>query len=208
MKENFARFQPLIATGLCALLTGCLLKPATVTTRRFVLASPQPERQTDNTNQLAVGLGRVALPDYLLKDAMAVRRGDNEVVYLEDALWAERLDHSFGRALAAHLASQLSTSRIRFPSWQPGEVTLAVRVNVDRLDVAAQGRGTLVARWQIEAPDSGKLVKSGESRFTNSGASPYTDPATIATALSDLTAQFGQVLAQAVRESAPAGTTP
>lgn len=143
------------------------------------------------------------MPDYLLKDSMAVRKGDNEIQYLENALWAERLDHSFQRTLAANLSSQLGDSRVRISSWQPGEVALAVRVSVERLDVDGQGRGTLIARWNIEAPDSRKVLKSGESSFAKSGPMTYNDPASIATTLSDLTAQFSEVLAKAIRECAP-----
>jgi hypothetical protein len=206
MKANFPNLRLLGAAALCALLAGCLFKPATVTTGRFVLAFPQAERRADPANQPALGIGRVTMPDYLLKDAMAVRKGDHEIEYLESALWAERLDHSFQRALAAHLSTQLPASRVRLSPWQPGEVALTVRVSMDRFDVDAQGRGTLIARWQIESSDSGKVLKSGESSLNKSGASPYAEPATIATTLSDLTAQFGELLAKAVRETAPANT--
>jgi uncharacterized lipoprotein YmbA len=207
MKSHFAISRALRVSALCALLTGCLLKPASVTTRRFVLTPARLAGHDTGASQLAVGLGRVTMPDYLLKDSMAVRKGDNEIQYLEDSLWAERLDHSFQRALAANLSSQLGDSRVRLSSWQPGEVGVAVRVSVERLDVDSEGRGTLIARWQIETPDSGKLLKHGESSLNKSGPVPYDKPATVATTLSDLTAQFSGLLAQAVRECAPTGAT-
>lgn len=207
MKTYYAHLRIIGAGALCALLSGCLFKPATVTTRRFVLTPVQAEANTGNPGQWAVGLGRVALPDYLLKDAMTVRKGDNEIQYLENALWAERLDHSFQRTLAANLSSHLTPVRVRLSSWQSGEVALAVRVNVERFDVDSQGRGTLIARWQIESADSGKLLKSGESSFNRSGPAPYNEPGTIATTLSDLTEQLSEVLAVAVRECAPTGAT-
>jgi len=205
MKHNLAFLRILAAGALCVCLAGCLLKPVTVSTRRFVLMPVQAEGNAGNAGQLAVGLGRITLPDYLLKDSMAVRKGDNEIQYLENALWAERLDHSFQRAVAANLSAQLPTVRVRLSSWQPGEVALAVRVNVERFDVDSQGRGTLIARWQIESPDSSKVVKSGESSINKSGPAPYDEPETIATTLSDLTAQFSEVLAKALRECAPTG---
>ena len=207
MKINFALPYIIGAGTLCAFLAGCLLKPATVTTRRFVLTPVQAESRASNESQPAVGLGRITLPEYLLKDSMAVRKGDSEIQYLENALWAERLDHSFQRTLAANLSAQLVTLRVRLSSWQPGEVALAVRVNVERFDVDTQGRGTLIARWNIEAPDSGKVLKSGESSFAKSGPAPYNDPASIPTTLSDLTAQFSEALAKAVRECAPTAAT-
>ena len=207
MKPHFGIIRLLAVCALCALITGCLLKPASVTTRRFVLTPARVADGASSAGQPTVGLGRVSMPDYLLKDSMAVRKGDNEIQFLENALWAEGLDHSFQRVLAANLGSRLGDSRVRLSSWQPGDVALVVRVYVERLDVNAEGRGTLIARWQIEASDSGRLLKHGESSMNKSGPAPYREPATIATTLSDLTAQFSGVLAQAVRECAPTGET-
>jgi len=206
MKSHFI-IRLFWAGALGVMITGCLFKPAVVTTRRFVLTPMQTKDRAADATQIAVGLGRVKMPDYLLKDSMAVRKGDNEIHYLENALWAEGLDHSFQRTLAANLSSQLGDTRVRISSWQPGEVALAVRISVERLDVDAQGRGTLIVQWTIEAPESGKVLKNGESSFSKAGPVPYDDPASIAATLSDLTAQFGEVLAKAVRESAAKGAT-
>lgn len=204
MKSHFI-IRLFWVSALGVLITGCLFKPAVVTTRRFVLTPVQTKDRAADATQLAIGLGRITLPDYLLKDSMAVRKGDNEIQYLENALWAERLDHSFQRTLAANLSAQLGENRVRLSSWQPGEVSLAVRVTLERFDVDSQGQGTLIARWKIQVPESGKVLKSGESSFTKSGPVPYNDPASIPTTLSDLTAQFSEALAKAIRESAPTG---
>ena len=207
MKPNLTFTRIVVASALCACLSGCLFKPAAVTTRSFVLTAPETETRAGAGNQVAIGLARVTLPDYLLRESMVVRKNDNEVERLENALWAERLDHSFQRALAANLSSQLGRGRIRVSSWQPREVALVVRVNVGRLDLDAKGRGTLTARWQIESADSGKVLKLGESSLNKSGATPYSDPATIAATLSDLTAQFSDVLVKALRELEPTAAT-
>lgn len=96
-----------------------------------------------------------------------------------------------------------ATAASGFPRGNPAKVSLALRVSVERLDVDNQGRGTLIARWNIEAPDSSKVLKGGESSFTKSGPVPHDDPASIAATLNDLTAQFSEVLARAIRECAP-----
>jgi len=203
MKPRFAIIGFLGISATCALITGCLFKPATVTTRRFVLTPVEGESRAATSRQLVVGIGRVTMPDYLLKDSMAVRKGDNEIQYLENALWAERLDHSFQRTLAANLSVQLPAVQVRVSSWQPGEVALAIRINVERLEVDFEGRGTLTVRWHIEGSDSGKVVKDGESNFTKTGSSPYADPANIASTLSELTGEFSQILAQALKDATP-----
>ena len=71
------------------LLTGCLLKRATNTTRHFVLSpistnEPAPVA----TEHLSAGIGFVKMPSHLLRNSIAVRNGANEIEYLEDACWA------------------------------------------------------------------------------------------------------------------------
>jgi uncharacterized protein len=202
MKLHPAIFRLLGLAALCVLITGCFLKPVNVTTRRFVLAPVPAPGHANETNQLTVGLGPVKMPDYLLKDAMAVRRSDNEIEYLENALWAGRLDHAFQLALAANLTTQLPGSRFPLSAWQAGEVVLAAYVRVERLDVNAQGTGTLAAHWQIETPDRRRVLKSGEVALHKFGTTPYADPEASVATLSALTAQFSEVLAQAIRECA------
>jgi len=206
MKTRHTLVGFLGVSAACALLAGCLFKPASVTTRRFVLTPVTAESRGDTTGQRAVGIRRVTLPEYLLKGPMAVRRSENEIEYLENALWAERLDTLFQRTLVADLAAQLPAHRVRLAPWQPGEVAFAVQVRVDRLDVDTQGRGALVARWQIESTESGTVLKSGEASLSNTAAAPHAEPAAVARAISHLIAQLSQTLAVAVGEVA--GTSP
>ena len=102
----------LLSTAACVCLSGCLdLKPARPTARYFVLSpltAAAPVTPSPGTpSRLAVGLGQVKLPDYLYKQSLAVRKGANEVDYVETALWAETLSNGFQRVLAANLAALL-----------------------------------------------------------------------------------------------------
>lgn len=196
-----------LGSAWCALLTGCILKPTTVTTRSFVLTPiPAPESAAA-AGHLPVGIGLIKIPSYLLRTSMAIRKGTNEIEYSETALWAERLDHSFQRVLAANVATLLPTDQIRLSAWRREEVALAVSVSVEQFDVDAEGSGTLIAWWRITTPDGDKVRKSGETRLRRKGPSPYGDPQTMATTLSDLAAEFSRVLTQAIRESAPVAAT-
>src|SRR6185436_14781506 len=131
------------------LLTGCLFKPATVSTRRFILAPiPTNEPAPAATGHLSVGIGFVKMPAYLLRTSMTVRNG-HEIEYLDDALWAERLDQSFQRTLAANLSRLLSSDSIHLADWGRNQVMVRVSVNVQQFDVDAHGSGTLIAQWRI-----------------------------------------------------------
>jgi uncharacterized lipoprotein YmbA len=188
-----------------ALLSGCLLRPVTVSTRHFALApipagEPRPVARAGH-EELSVGIGFVKMPSYLLRNSMAVRNGANEIEYLDDALWSERLDESFQRDLAANLADLLPSDSIYLTDWGHNQVIVAVYISVQQFDVDINGHGTLIAQWRITAPGSAVPLKSGRTRLERTGASPRGKPEVIAETLSDLTAQFSRDLAQSIRDA-------
>src|SRR4029434_3111142 len=83
---------------------------------------------------LTVGVGLVKIPGYLLRRSMATRQ-DNEVVYLDKAMWAERVDTGLQRVLASNLGALLSTDQVRLAPWRSDDVSVEVYVQVDRFDV-------------------------------------------------------------------------
>src|SRR5712691_12871575 len=114
MKPGFCLMRLAFVLLSAVLLSGCLLKTATVPARHFVLAPISADQSSPTPKEhFPVEIGFVKMPAYLLRDSMAVRNGANEIEYLENALWAERLDHCFQRTLVADLCS-LSSAHIHF----------------------------------------------------------------------------------------------
>jgi uncharacterized lipoprotein YmbA len=144
------------------------------------------------------------MPSYLLRDTMVVRKSATEIQYLEDALWAERLDQSFRQALEHNLASLLASDPVQLSAPERDRVMVRVSVNVEQFDVDTQGQGTLRAGWRLSVRGTDKPLKSGQARLTRPGPTPRGDPQVIATTLSALTAQFSRELEQAIREFAQA----
>ena len=135
---------------------------------------------------------------------MVVRKSTTEIEYLETALWAERLDQSFRRTLAENLSLLLASDRAYLSASERDRVALRVSVSVEQFDVDAQGRGTLLAAWRLNAAGSEKPIKSGQARLIRPGPAPRGNPQAIATTLSALLAEFSRELAPALRESAQA----
>jgi len=189
------------AAGL--LLSGCLLKPVIVSTRRFILAPiPAPEHASTNAEQLSVGIASAKMPAYLLKNSIAVRKGASEIDYLEDGLWGDRLDRGFQQTLADNLSILLPSDRLYLSAWEPDQVKARLFVNVEQFDVDTEGRGRLIAWWRITAPGSDQPLKSGQARLDRTGPAPRGNPQIIVTTLSALVAEFSRQLAQAIHESA------
>jgi uncharacterized lipoprotein YmbA len=193
---------PLIALAVCAGLTGCsFLKPAHDTTRHFVLTplpAAGPAKVTPGA--LAVGLGQVKLPAYLLDTSLAVRKATNEIDYLPGVLWAERLDTGIQRVLAANLGTLLPTDQVRLSAWRSEEVAAEVYVTIEQFDMDSSGLGVLVARWRIHSPGAEKTLNAGESRLTHPGPAPDANPSGAIATLSDLLAEFSRKLAQGLQE--------
>ncbi len=194
----------LIATA-CVCLTGCFgfLKPSPVNTRYFVLTPlPAAETAAPSSGALAttaVGVGFVKLPGYLLNSSVALRKGTNEVNYLESVLWAERLDTGLQRVLAANLATLLPTDRIRFSAWRPEDVNVEVYLAIEQFDVDTKGRGILVAWWRILSPGGEKTLKAGQFRAARQGPSPDSDPQGATATMSELAADLSREIAQGIK---------
>lgn len=186
-----------------ALLAGCMFNRVTDSPRHFVLTPIPTDGPAPVTKEhLSIGIGIVRMPEQLLQHSIAVQNGTNELEYLDNALWAERLDHCFERTLAANLSQLLSSDDICLDGVGRDQVMVRVSVNVQQFVVDTRGTGTLIAQWQITASGKHLPMQRGLRRLTRTGAPPNGKPEVIATMLSDLAAEFSRQLAQAISESA------
>jgi len=200
---NSTRRVPLCQL-LCAVtlfLGGCLLGPVSNSPRQFILTPMPPSLQAPAHRDLpSVGVRSVTMAPYLLKTSIAIRKGTNEIEYLEDAVWSEGLSQGFQRTLAADLVTLLPTTRVYRSAWGRDQVKAIVVVTVEQFDVNIEGRGALVADWLVLGPNSEEPLISGQARLTHTGAVPRGNPEAIATTLSMLVAEFSRELAQALHQ--------
>src|SRR4026208_1552930 len=111
-------FAFLIASGL--VFSGCLnLQPVAEKTRFYVLSPLQATASGTPANgeYLALGIGRIDVPDYLQPKQIAVRKGNHEIEYSKMLYWAERLDKGIQRALGANLAELLGSTNVVLSAW-------------------------------------------------------------------------------------------
>jgi len=190
----------LCSTVLAVGFIGCsFLKPAKSTTRYYVL-TPIAATQS-GSGSMALGLGQVKLPPYLFNTSLAVRKGTNQVQYLESELWAERLEASFQRVLAADLAIALPAEQVHLSAWRSEDVAAEVYVVIEQFDVDDGGQGVLTAQWRILSPGGEKVLKAGGSRLARPGPAPDTSASGAVATLSELVADLSHQLAQALKET-------
>jgi len=128
-----------------------------------------------------------------------MRQGGNEIVYLESVQWAERLDTSLQRVLAANLGTLIPTDRVRLSLWAPEAVAVEVEVSVERFDVDSRGEGVLMAWWRVLSQGGEKVLASGRFSATRKGPPPNTEPGGAAASMSSLAADLADKLAQAIK---------
>lgn len=205
MNKNFCLLSLVFGSFSSVLITGCLFKTATVPARHFVLAPIPAEDSTPAPKEHAsVEIGFVKMPAYLLRDSIAVRNGANEVEYLENALWAERLDQSFQRALMVELSQSVTSDNVHLSNKSREREILRIFITVQQFDVDTKGRGTLVAQWRIASSDANESIKYSNTSLVRTGIPPRGDPAVVARTLSELTAEFSSVLTRSLSSSSRA----
>jgi uncharacterized lipoprotein YmbA len=202
MKHSRSLVILALLTGVGLLVSGCLIKKARVPTRDFILTLlPASESGHAAARPLQIEVGFVKMPSYLLRESLVVRQSASEFHYLDNAQWAERLDQCFRRTLTENLSSLLASEETHPSSTADTESRVLVSVAVKQFDVDTQGRGTLLATWQVTRPGSDEPAKSGHSQLHQNGASPQGNPEVVVTTLSGLTAQFSRDLAKEIRAS-------
>ncbi len=202
MKRSYYLHLLIIMCCLGLLLGGCVIKPARVPARHFVLVPIQEhEPAASKAPPLPVEVAFVKMPAYLLRDSMVIRKSATEVDYLETALWAERLDRSFQQTLEQNLWLLLASDPAYLSASERDRVSVRVSVNVEQFDVDTEGRGTLLAVWRFNGRGADKPMNIGQVHLTRSGPSPRGNPQAIAATLSVLTADFSREVLQGLIES-------
>lgn len=152
MKTHLRSLSLGFASALAMLAAGCNLipPPQPDATHYYVLSGPA---LTDTSGprpggKLRLGLRTVELSPYLRKSTIVVRRGTNELIYNDDARWAEPLEAGLARALRAQLSSVPAVARIYAPPFPVDqERDYDISVNVIRCEGALDSAGAASVKF-------------------------------------------------------------
>ncbi len=195
-------YRVILAGVLSLCLAGCsFLKPSGITPRTYVLTPVQPGAASvpAGSTNVVIGMRPVKVPGYLSGKGFAMRNGSNEILYLEGAEWAERMDNALQRVVAANLCSLIPTDQVRLSLWNMETVSFQIEINVEQFDVDANGVAELKAWWRVLS-SSGAPIASGRFSEERKGPSPKIDTDGSAASMSALVADFSEMLAQAIRQ--------
>ena len=195
--------QGIFCLALLLSIAGCGTTPQS---SYYLLSSPISDLPSGT--EPAIGIGPIALPEYLNRNSMVFLRGGNELEIASFERWAEPLGDGVQRVLAMNLASMLDTQNVRaFPWARSRAPEYAVRLRIAGLD-ADENRARLVAEWALLT--GGDPATEITRRLTRNETALTTDRPrgdAVAQAYSDLLYQLSEEIAAAIRAaiSAEAG---
>ncbi len=153
------------AVLLCALLASCAAPPLAL----YTLGGPAVASDAAplGGRAIVIEIRRVTLPDYLDTQDILLRRG-NTLERSVRGRWASRLSLGITDLLTGRLARRRPDALV---TGQPQTEAPSYRVliNINRLDVTADGTATLEADWQIVPRDPALPTRRDRAGFSAAG---------------------------------------
>ncbi len=188
---------------LLLMVVGCLnLGQGTSQPSRFFVLNSlyglDPETKPITTfGAGGIGLGPIALPDYLDRPQIVTRVSENEFRLASFSRWAEPLKANFERIFAENLAVLLSTDRIYFFPFPAGvTIDYQIEVQVARFDGMPGDHCELRVYWEILSPVSNETITRGQARLIK--PSPEPELSALINIQSELMVEFSREIATAL----------
>lgn len=195
-----------MTAAVSLILCGCLgLKPTADPTRFYLLSCPAVAEPVPEASRLgwSVCVAKVETPAYLDHPALAVRREDNRIEYLEWHQWAEPVQDGLTRCLREGLAGLLGPTCVApLQHRRPPGPCLEVQASVSQFEVNAAGQAVLRVWWRLVETGSGRVRHAQVSELAQPVRQPSSVPANAVAALSQVVAQWSRQVAEAVVQQA------
>lgn len=193
MKYSCARNW--IAALLLPLLTAC----ATPGSQHYLLTArdaPMPQGMTPS-----VGVGPIAIPEYLGRDSLVTRSGSNRVNISSIERWAEPLEDGVLRVIGLNLAGLLQTEDVRLYPWHPNRAPdYGVKLRLVEMDANAT-QAILVAEWLVYRVADDSTVARRLVRNTRPLTATETTTNDVVSTYSDLLYELSEDIAAAIRSA-------
>jgi uncharacterized lipoprotein YmbA len=189
----------LMVLAMCIAAAGCSPLAPRPNYSRFVILAPlaagaNSAATTASTpaRQLAIGIGPIDFPNYLLRSQVVTRSSPNQIELSTVNRWGEPLDKNFQRVLSENLAQLLNTYRIEQYPWdRKTQVDYQIAINVQNFETNTDCQSQLNARWIIKDGSNGKDLYASETTVnTPVGAGNNGAPAALSNDLATLSREI------------------
>src|ERR1700733_3369720 len=145
-------------------------------------------------NEITLGLGPVKFPAYLAREEIVTRSSPNKIDLSDTNRWAEPLDKNFVTVIGQNLTVLMGAHVKTFPWYRPANLDYQIALDIARFDTDSKGTAEIVGRWEIEDPDTGDVLNSGEINLVEPAQSGETNAATLSRAAGDLSTQLAEAI--------------
>jgi hypothetical protein len=161
MPSSIARLAAVVLLAPAG-LAACVSSPAP---RSYLLSAAPVAGPAGAAAGPVVGVGPVAIPEYLDRASLVVLTGRDEVTLSEGHQWAEPLTSGVSRVLAENLSGMVPTDAVAVFPWRtPRTVQYRVTLEVLRFDGPLGGPVVLDARWRLLDGSGRELVRGAVNR--------------------------------------------
>ena len=186
--------------GLLLIVAACGSSPAV---RYYSLEAIDARYEGGVEVVAGLGVGPLRMPEYLAKTRIVTRHGGAEMIVDDFNRWAEPVEDELHRIVAANLDGLLEdTVVVAFPYRHYTDMRGRVVGRIDRFDADQEGRVTLLVQWGIVTPDDNFVVVPRRVSY-EAQASTAGDYTAIATAMSQVLADFSRDIAREYRSAFP-----
>ena len=185
------------ATSCIALLLGaCAASPPV----QFYVLDTVPRTSGNTDSDVTIGLGPMSFPDYLKRPQIVTRTAGSEMIIDEFQRWAEPVDRSFIRILAANVDDMLESAVVVvFPYSMNIRIDMRVIGRVFRFDTDTAGLAVLDVQWAAGDGTDNSIVEPRRSHY-EARATDLQDYDAIVMALNETLDAFSRDVAAALKE--------
>lgn len=149
---------------------------------------------------VTIGLGPINFPDYLKRPQIVKRTAGSEMIIDEFQRWAEPVDRSFNRILAANVDDMLDSAVVvLFPYSMNIRIDIRVIGRVFRFDTDTAGLAVLDVQWVAGDGKDNMIVEPRRAHY-EARATDAQDYDAIVMALNETLDAFSRDVAAALEE--------
>lgn len=148
------------------LIGGCTGKsqPTRFYTLTSTVEGPSLLKNSNPSNNLAIGIGPVKLADYLTQSKIITRMNDNKIDHAQFDQWSGSLKNNITNVLADNIGSLLDTESVFVHPWRSFlPIDYQVTMEIIRLDGGPGEQATLEARWVVVRKKDKSIIEIKKS---------------------------------------------
>lgn len=185
------------AAMFCLIVAACGSSPPV---HYYALEPMDIQYDQDPATAPILGLGPLRTPEYLSRSQMVMRSVNGEMIVDDFHRWAEPIDQSIHRILAANVDGLMTgVAVIAFPYNAAFDLDYQLIGRVEQFDADDSGRAELAIQWSVVDATSDIVVPPRRVRY-ESGGNSSGDAGSMARAMNDCLAQFSRDVAREMEQ--------